>query len=71
MKLTGLVLTELPIDAIVAHLAREGVTTVEGPGERAGATEPILSVYFNDPDWPCTSRLAAAGLRDNGLTDPP
>lgn len=44
------VLTELPTDAILAHLAREGVTVIEGPGERAGATGTILSVYFHDPD---------------------
>lgn len=44
------VLTDEPIDAVVAHLQREGVEIVDGPGERAGAMGPILSVYFNDPD---------------------
>ena len=44
------VLTPLSIVAILEHLARHGVTVVDGPGERAGATGPILSVYFNDPD---------------------
>jgi catechol 2,3-dioxygenase-like lactoylglutathione lyase family enzyme len=44
------VLTDTPMDEIVAHLAAEGVTIVAGPGERAGATGAILSVYFRDPD---------------------
>jgi catechol 2,3-dioxygenase-like lactoylglutathione lyase family enzyme len=44
------VLTDTPITEVVAHLEREGVTIVAGPGERAGAVGPILSVYFKDPD---------------------
>lgn len=44
------VLTETPIQAVVAHLNREGIAVVDGPGLRAGATGPILSVYFKDPD---------------------
>jgi catechol 2,3-dioxygenase-like lactoylglutathione lyase family enzyme len=44
------VLTDTPMTAVLAHLAREGVAIVDGPGERAGATGPILSVYFKDPD---------------------
>ena len=43
-------LTDAPMDEVVTHLKREGVTIVDGPGERAGATGPILSVYFKDPD---------------------
>ena len=43
-------LTEMPMDEIVAELERAGVAIVDGPGERAGATGPILSVYFRDPD---------------------
>ena len=43
-------LTETPMDDIVPHLAREGVAVEDGPGERAGATGTILSVYFRDPD---------------------
>ncbi len=43
-------LTDTPIADVVAHLAREGVAIVDGPGERAGATGSILSVYFKDPD---------------------
>lgn len=44
------VLTDTPMDRVVAHLKSEGVTIIDGPGERAGATGPILSVYFKDPD---------------------
>lgn len=43
-------LTDLPMIDVLAHLHREGVGIVDGPGERAGATGPILSVYFRDPD---------------------
>ena len=43
-------LTELPIEFVMAHLQEEGVPIIDGPGERAGATGPILSIYFNDPD---------------------
>ena len=43
-------LTDQPMDEVVAHLAAAGVAIVDGPGERAGATGPILSVYFHDPD---------------------
>jgi catechol 2,3-dioxygenase-like lactoylglutathione lyase family enzyme len=44
------VLTDVPLHEVVVHLRREGVVIIEGPGERAGATGPILSVYFKDPD---------------------
>jgi len=43
-------LTDTPIEEVVAHLEREGVAIVDGPGERAGATGTLLSVYFKDPD---------------------
>jgi catechol 2,3-dioxygenase-like lactoylglutathione lyase family enzyme len=43
-------LTDTPIDEVVAHLKREGVAIIDGPGERAGATGILLSVYFKDPD---------------------
>ena len=43
-------LTDVPMDRVVAALAQAGVPIVDGPGERAGATGPILSVYFSDPD---------------------
>lgn len=43
-------LTEEPLDAVQAHLAACGVTVIEGPVRRTGASGPILSVYFRDPD---------------------
>lgn len=39
-----------PLDGIIAHLRAEGVAIEEGPVRRTGATGPILSVYFRDPD---------------------
>lgn len=39
-----------PIEDVVAHLERASVTIERGPVERAGATGPIVSVYFRDPD---------------------
>ena len=44
------VLTDEPLEAILAHLDRDGVAVVDGPGERDGATGTILSVYVRDPD---------------------
>ena len=43
-------LSSTPIPDVVAHLRRVGVTVEEGPVPRTGATGPILSVYFRDPD---------------------
>jgi catechol 2,3-dioxygenase-like lactoylglutathione lyase family enzyme len=43
-------LTDTPMNEVTTHLAREGVEIVAGPNERAGATGPILSVYFKDTD---------------------
>ena len=37
-------------ELILAHLAEQGVTVEEGPVARTGATGPIESVYFRDPD---------------------
>ena len=44
------VLTDVPIEKIVARLRSQGIDIIDGPGKRVGATGPILSVYFNDPD---------------------
>lgn len=39
-----------PLDAVVQHLRACGIVILEGPVRRTGATGPILSVYFRDPD---------------------
>jgi len=39
-----------PLDEVIAHLRREGVEIELGPVPRTGATGPITSVYFRDPD---------------------
>jgi catechol 2,3-dioxygenase-like lactoylglutathione lyase family enzyme len=39
-----------PLPDVLAHLARCGVDILEGPVPRTGATGPIESVYFRDPD---------------------
>jgi catechol 2,3-dioxygenase-like lactoylglutathione lyase family enzyme len=43
------VLTDVPIGEVILHLEREGIEVVDGPGPRAGATGPILSVYSRIP----------------------
>jgi catechol 2,3-dioxygenase-like lactoylglutathione lyase family enzyme len=43
-------ITDVPLTEVAAHLNAQGVAIVEGPVERTGATGPILSVYFRDPD---------------------
>jgi len=44
------VVTDVPIEEVVQHLRRSGVTIVDGPGQRVGAVGALLSVYFYDPD---------------------
>lgn len=43
-------LSRTPIGECLAHLRSCGVVVEEGPVARTGATGPILSVYFRDPD---------------------
>ena len=56
------ILTDDPIEDVVAHLEKEGVDIRVGPAEREGAVGTIISVYFNDPDGNLVeiSRLKAA-----------
>ena len=42
--------TTTPLDRVVDHLRAQGVPVEEGPVARTGATGPITSVYFRDPD---------------------
>lgn len=43
-------IADTPIDDVVKHLMSAGVPILDGPIERTGATGPIMSVYFRDPD---------------------
>jgi catechol 2,3-dioxygenase-like lactoylglutathione lyase family enzyme len=43
-------LTETPLDAVVAHLGQLGVAVEEGPVRKTGATGPLTSIYLRDPD---------------------
>jgi catechol 2,3-dioxygenase-like lactoylglutathione lyase family enzyme len=43
-------ISNTPLDDVIAHLKAERVVIEEGPVRRTGATGPILSVYFRDPD---------------------
>ncbi|AEF55372.1 VOC family protein [Marinomonas posidonica] len=43
-------ITHWSLEKLVAHLQACEVTIIEGPVAKSGATGPIQSVYFNDPD---------------------
>ncbi|MDN3237977.1 MULTISPECIES: VOC family protein [Pseudomonas] len=43
-------ITRMPIEDVVTHLHSTGVTVIDGPVRRTGATGAIVSVYFRDPD---------------------
>jgi len=43
-------IADVALDEVIAHLAACGVAILEGPVMRTGATGPIRSVYFRDPD---------------------
>lgn len=43
-------ITKTPMDAVLAHLRGHQVEILLGPVPRTGATGPIRSVYFRDPD---------------------
>jgi catechol 2,3-dioxygenase-like lactoylglutathione lyase family enzyme len=43
-------LTNSSVAEVVEHLEANGVEIIEGPVRRTGATGPITSVYFRDPD---------------------
>jgi len=43
-------ITSVPLPEVINHLASCNVALVEGPVQRTGATGPLLSVYFRDPD---------------------
>lgn len=43
-------ITSVPLPEVASHLLSCNVAVIEGPVQRTGATGPILSVYFRDPD---------------------
>lgn len=55
-------ITSVPVQEVISHLSACNVPIIEGPVRRTGATGPILSVYFRDPDLnliEVSNRLAA------------
>ena len=43
-------ITTTPIEDVVGHLEASGVEIEAGPVPKTGATGPLISVYFRDPD---------------------
>jgi catechol 2,3-dioxygenase-like lactoylglutathione lyase family enzyme len=43
-------ISDVPVTQVAAHLASVGVEVIEGPVARTGATGPLTSIYFRDPD---------------------
>ena len=43
-------LTDSRLEAVMKHVESKGVEIIEGPVQRTGATGPIVSFYFRDPD---------------------
>jgi catechol 2,3-dioxygenase-like lactoylglutathione lyase family enzyme len=43
-------ITSVSLPDVVKHLSSCGVTVIDGPVQRTGATGPIMSVYLRDPD---------------------
>ena len=43
-------ITDTPIEQVVARLESNRVQIIDGPGEKIGAVGTLMSVYFHDPD---------------------
>lgn len=43
-------IASVPLERVIAHLARCRWPIIEGPVMRTGATQPIRSIYLRDPD---------------------
>lgn len=59
-------LTSTPLDVFIEHCRKNGVEILEGPVTRTGATGPIISVYFRDPDG---NLLEVANLLPNVIQE--
>ena len=42
--------TDTPLDDLIAHLTALGIAIEDGPVPRTGATGPLSSIYIRDPD---------------------
>jgi catechol 2,3-dioxygenase-like lactoylglutathione lyase family enzyme len=43
-------LTDTPVTDLAHHMTSLGYPTIEGPTPKTGATGPLTSIYFQDPD---------------------
>ena len=43
-------ITSVPIEEVIGHLTDCDVAIIHGPVRQIGATAPLRSVYFRDPD---------------------
>ena len=43
-------ITETPLAEVMQTLQSHGIVIIQGPVDKTGATGPIKSVYFRDPD---------------------
>ena len=43
-------ITQTPLEQVIAHIGSCGIEIVEGPTQKTGAMGPLLSVYIRDPD---------------------
>jgi catechol 2,3-dioxygenase-like lactoylglutathione lyase family enzyme len=43
-------LTDTPVTEVANHMTSLGYAVLEGPIPKTGATGPLTSLYFNDPD---------------------
>lgn len=43
-------IAETPLAEVMERLESQGVAIIQGPVDKTGATGPIKSVYFRDPD---------------------
>ena len=43
-------ITDMPLEDVVHKIQSHGIEVIEGPVERTGATDTIMSIYIRDPD---------------------